>query len=201
MYPENVNPRFRKQPLVPYPSSTLLAKEGHRSVGYNGSAGGPEQVLKTQKRLRDDDPGHRQVSRMEQENPDFEKLFLSCTTELLALLRYTRFLSFTVVERCSRKLRAIDIRQPMRGIAVLDQLTTDYWSVFVSNIPRSQPNAETNSLRADFEQEMKQIKASIDRLGKILISMETRSDPVIIRPPRYWFIECERRPSKTSQRS
>ncbi len=181
MHTENVNPKFLKPPEFPGRSPTVVVKGTHSTNGYNGSSCGPGHALRTEYRVGTDDRADSPLQTFQRANPDSEKLFALYTAELLSLLRYTRFLSYPVVERWSRKLREIELTQPIRGIAVLDQLISDYWSVFFSCNPLLQKTSEEDPMLPEFEHEMRQMKARIDRLGAILVSVENRSEEV-----NYW---------------
>ena len=106
---------------------------------------------------------------------DQEGLLGRSASELISLLRYTTFLPHGVVERWSRKVREIDFAQPKRGITVLDELLTDYWSVFIAFKPTANFSTQGNMEKPNFEIEMGQMKSKLDRLGEILLSMQNET--------------------------
>lgn len=95
-----------------------------------------------------------------------------CASELIALLRYTTFLPQGVIERWSRKIREMDIEQPKRGIALLDELITDYWSVYLAYKPNENLRTSLKTENPNYAVEMGKIKSKLDLLGETLIKVQ-----------------------------
>jgi hypothetical protein len=101
-----------------------------------------------------------------------KKLLRFYTSELNSLLRYATFLPYGVVERWSRKIKEIDTSVPPRGLAILDELLGDYWSVFVATRLAVVRESGSSGEPLEFEIEMRKLKAGFDSLGAVLMAVE-----------------------------
>lgn len=177
MQPENANLKMATNAGLRFAAMTTTIEQSRRSKGRQNSAKSSSLNIQVARGLRND--FHRQIHtiKLNEELSNNEKLFLSCRSELIGLLRFSHYFSHALIERWSRKLCSIDVQEPLHGIAILDQLIADYWTAFASAKLWIEQSPESELPLAQFAREMREIKSIINRLGSLLLSADQRFEP------------------------
>jgi len=93
----------------------------------------------------------------------------------MGLLRYVTVLPNFVVERWSRKIRRIDVKNPDNGLGILDELFVDYWSAFGNYKPGHEIFNLSGSKPLNFDSEMTSIKIELHRIESALLKIGSSS--------------------------